>query len=239
MGFYEELSKHYDDVFPFKEMTYKFLEKRFSSNGRVLDIATGTGNYAVALAEGNYDVTAIDLDNEMIDALKVKSTQMDLSIQSTVMNMLDLKDLDSETFDGIFCIGNSLVHLQTIEDIKTACKEIYKKLKIGGSLVVQIVNYDRILERDVKDLPLINRPDKGVKFIRKYDYIDKMIHFKTRLIVENDQTYDNVITLYPLRSEAFVGLLEEIGFKDIELFGGFDEQAFSMDAFPLIVSAKK
>jgi SAM-dependent methyltransferase len=154
--------------------------------------------------------------------------------------MLDLGRLKKDSFDGAFCIGNSLVHLQTAKDIQKSLNEIYALLKIGGQLAIQIVNYDRVLKRDVKDLPLINRPEVQVKFIRKYDLIDGMIHFKTRLIVGDDnKTYDNVITLYPLRSTEFKALLETSGFKNIQFYGGFDGKDFDLDAFPMIVTAQK
>ncbi len=239
MAFYEELSRYYDVVFPYNPTTYKFLSDRFNTNGKVLDIATGTGNYAIEFAKNNYNVTAIDLDSEMIEALKKKSANQTFKLDPKTMNMLDLNALDGDGYDGVFCIGNSLVHLQTIEDITHACEEIYKRLKTGGSMVVQIVNYDRIIEQDVRDLPLINRSDQGVKFIRKYDLVDGMIHFKTRLIIKDVDTYDNEITLYPLRSKVFTDLLKTIGFSEIELFGGFDGKAFDDNSFPLIVSAKK
>lgn len=240
MAFYEELSKYYDHVFPYNQTTYNFLKNRFSDGKKVLDIATGTGNYSIAFAKDAYDVTAIDLDKEMIEALKGKASDSNLSLTPLVMNMLDLSQLEKDSFDGAFCIGNSLVHLQTAEDIQKALNEIYALLKKGGQLAIQIVNYDRILERNVKDLPLIHRPEVKVKFIRKYDLIDGMIHFKTRLIVGDDnETYDNVITLYPLTSIEFKAILETSGFKNIKLYGGFDGKTFDIDAFPMIITAVK
>ena len=239
MAFYEELSRYYDVVFPYNPTTYGFLSDRFEPTGKVLDIATGTGNYAIAFAKDQYDVTAIDLDSEMIEALKSKSSNDTFKLEAKTMNMLDLNALTEDQYDGAFCIGNSLVHLQTIEDITTACEEIYKRLKVGGSFIIQIVNYDRIIEQDIRDLPLINRSEEGVKFIRKYALIDGMIHFKTRLIIKDTDIYDNSITLYPLRSKEFTSLLEKIGFGDIELFGGFDGKAFDEHSFPLVVSAIK
>ena len=56
-----------------------------------------------------------------------------------------------------------------------------------------------------------------------------------RIIVK----YDNVITLYPLRSNEFKRLLETAGFSEIEFFGSFDGKPFDIDAFPMIVTAKK
>lgn len=239
MAFYDELSRYYDDIFPFNSTTYNFLSQRFLPHGKVLDIATGTGNYALALAEEDYAVTAIDLDEKMIQALEDKKSNQTLQLTAKVMNMLDLSLLEQDSYDGAFCIGNSLVHLQTADAIQNALKEIYTLLKSKGQLVLQIVNYDRILRDQVQDLPLISRPELALKFIRKYDLIDHMIHFKTRLIVGPSETYDHVITLYPLCSTELKDLLHKVGFKDIKFYGGFDEQDYEKDSFPLIVTAVK
>ena len=239
MGFYEELSRYYDHVFPFNHQTYNFLKSQFKNQGKLLDIATGTGSYATALAEDQYQVTAIDLDPKMIEAVKGKARANNLDIRLKVLNMLDLKTLKAETFDGVFCIGNSLVHLQNLEDIQKALKEVYGLLNKDGKLVIQIVNYDRVLQEDVKELPLIDRPNIPLKFIRKYDLIDGMIHFKTRLEVNHKETYHNRITLYPLTSQQLVEALSHIGFKKIECYGGFDGRPFDIESFPLIVTAIK
>lgn len=239
MAFYEELSRYYDHVFPFSPMTYNFLSDRFPNKGKILDIATGTGNYAITLAENEHKVTAIDLDKEMIQKLKEKIKGRDLPLTPVVMNMLNLNSLTPNSYDGAFCIGNSLVHLQTLEAIEQSLKEVYNLLLSGGQFIIQVVNYDRILAHDIKELPLINRPDVGVKFLRRYQLLDDIIHFNTRLIVSDGQTYDNSITLYPLTSSNLKELLLSAGFRDIHFYGGFDEQKFNLDAFPLIVTAKK
>lgn len=239
MAFYDELSRYYDDIFPFNQTTYNFLSQRFVAHGKILDIATGTGNYALALAKDGYAVTAIDLDEKMIQALENKKGNQKLQLTANVMNMLNLSLLEQNSYDGAFCIGNSLVHLQTIDAIKKALEEIYALLKSTGQLVLQIVNYDRILRDQVQDLPLINRPELGLKFIRKYDLVDHMIHFKTRLIVGPSETYDNVITLYPLCSNELENLLHKVGFKNIKFYGAFNGHDYDKDAFPLIVTAVK
>lgn len=239
MGFYEELSHYYDVVFPFNPQTYSFLKNEFSAEGNIVDIATGTGNYALAFAKDHFKVTAIDLDTQMIEALKEKSNYTQNHLNPLVMNMLDLNQLDANHFDGAFCIGNSLVHLQTLDDIKKACKEVFNRLNTNGRFLIQIVNYDRILDQNVKELPLIDRKEEGVKFIRKYSLVDGLIHFNTQLVIKNDKTYENTITLFPLRQKELIAILKEVGFKTINCYGGFDKKPFDNKSFPLIVSATK
>lgn len=237
MGFYEELSKYYDIVFPLGVKQMEFINKRINPSGSILDIAAGTGNYSLALAKGGYDVTAVDLDDEMVNSIIEKANIMDIDLKAIKMNMLDMDTLDGK-YDGIICIGNSLVHLKDKEEIHKALKSMKSALKDGGTLILQIVNYDRIIINDVKNLPTIDRPESGVKFIRDYDHVNGVIHFNTTLIV-GDEEYKNSIPLYPLKSEDMMDILKDCGFEEIEFYGGFNEAPYERsNSFPLVVSAK-
>jgi hypothetical protein len=114
---------------------------------------------------------------------------------------------------------------------------MYSLLNQNGVVILQIVNYDRILRYDIKELPPIDRLEYGVRFIRNYKLEGDKILFKTKLIINNNRTYDNCIKLYPLQSQALVNMLKEVGFKDIKLYGGFDEKEYTLDSFPLVVKA--
>lgn len=237
MGFYEELSKYYDIVFPLGEKQMDFILKRVKSGGSILDVAAGTGNYSLALAQEGYTVTAIDLDQEMINNIIEKGDVIDVSLEAFKLNMLDIGQIDKK-FDGIICIGNSLVHLENSDDIKTVVKAFRKLLNDDGVLIIQIVNYDRVIINDVKNLPTIDRPEKGVKFIRDYVHRDGKIDFNTTLIV-GDKEYTNSIPLLPMKSEELKSILNESGFEDVKLYGGFNETPYEMAySFPLVIEAR-
>lgn len=239
MGFYEELSKYYDIVFPLGQMQLKFMLRRIKAKGNVLDLASGTGNYSIALAKEGYKVAAVDLDEDMVKHVETKNKVEGTSVTPHVLDMKSIDEFGESTYDGIVCIGNSLVHLNSGEEIKELLKKMYNLLRNNGAAILQIVNYDRVLKYHVKELPLIDRPESGVKFIRNYDIEDGKVLFKTKLVIRGERTYDNCIKLYPLQSQELVNYLKEAGFKDINLYGGFDEREYTIDSFPLVVEARK
>lgn len=59
-------------LFPLRNAAAKLLKLQLSS--RVIDVATGTGAQAYALAKLGYDVTGIDLSEEMLREAKKKQT---------------------------------------------------------------------------------------------------------------------------------------------------------------------
>lgn len=235
--FYTEISKYYDYIFPIGNAQLQLIKKIVGEAQKdILDVACGSGGYSKALNDSGYRVTAIDLDQEMVQALKEK----DSTIDARVLNMLNIEDLN-KTFDLIFCIGNSVVHLSDNEEVYDFLKSCQTSLNESGHLLIQVVNYDRVLAQDVKQLPTIENDDVPLVFERYYDYLPEQhkINFRTILKV-NENTLENSVLLHPIKSIEFVGLLEELGFQDIQLYGSFNQDKYDpMVSFPLIIVAKK
>ncbi|WP_170834757.1 methyltransferase domain-containing protein [Natronincola peptidivorans] len=246
MGFYQEFSKYYDIVFPMGNAQLEFIRKRTSNpKGKILDIACGTGNYALALAEKGFFVAALDLDTEMIKQLEDKVKAKGLALEALTGDMKTVKNHFKEgSFDTVFCIGNSLVHLTKLEEIQQALDQMYSILKVGGYLILQIINYDRITKYNIDGLPTIENKDAGVKFIRKYKYEEekKIIHFNTELVVAQEnttKTYSNSVPLYPLQSQQLMGMLQTAGFQNIQLYGSFLEEEYREESYATVVAAEK
>lgn len=240
MGFYDEISKYYDDIFKDDKETVDFLAENSGKPPKsLLDIACGTGSYSLELAKIGYDVSAIDLDNKMIEQLKIKAKRMNIQVKAVQGNMLETDEKINGKFDLIFCIGNSLVHLDGEEEIEIFLKKVKYMLKEKGRLIIQIINYDRILDFQVSSLPIIKNRGKHLEFQRIYSY-DKgknKIYFKTVLKAEG-RTVENEIILYPLRADNLVYLLKKAGFTDAVLYGDMRGRTFNKSSsYSLVVSA--
>ncbi len=66
-----------------------------SGSGSVLDVGAGTGRVALALARAGHRVTAVDLDAELLDALRTRATGLDVE---TVRADARLFELDRRDF---------------------------------------------------------------------------------------------------------------------------------------------
>lgn len=242
MKFYKEISKLYDIVFPKDDTTLKYLCKNLNGNSKVLDLACGTGTYSIELAKKGHRVDGIDLEEDMITKAKEKGG---LFADFTAHDMTKIKDIFKEKkYDFIFCIGNSIVHLKSKEKIQILIQDVYDMLIDEGALVIQIVNFDRVIKNDVKSLPTIDRNDKGIKFIRNYNYKEdeNKVEFKTELLVSNDgnvDKYQNSVDLIALKMEELKTMFEKSGFKDIEVFGDFTEEEFTDNSFALVIRGVK
>lgn len=238
MGFYEEFNKYYDSIFPTGKPQLEFISRRINGKN-VLDIACGTGNYSIPLAEGGFNVSAIDLDEGMIEALNLKAKKLGVEVKAIAGDMKNLKgNFENSSFETAFCIGNSLVHLTTKEEILQVLREVFSLLKKSGKLILQIINYDRILKYDVKNLPTIENKEEEISLVRNYEYRDGLIYFNTELIIQKEEKiYQSSVALYPLKSDELIEMLKDVGFKVEELYGSFKEEPHSDQSYGTIIVA--
>lgn len=249
MAFYQEFNRYYDEIFPVKPGKVEFLKDSFAElpdGASLLDIGCGTGGYTIEMRQEGYKPVGIDYELAMLDRAREKTAAEDLSIEYKKLDMRDLALFYSKPyFYGVYSLGNVLVHLSNEQEISSMIKKINKVMHQGGRLVVQIVNYDRVLANEVDSLPTITNQEAGVEFIRHYDLKDDgRIDFRTELIInkgtDDQQCFRNSVDLYPLRSQEFISLLKNSGFAEIESFGDFQGGEFKPgESFPLIIKATK
>ncbi len=113
----------------------KYLEKGMS----ILDVAAGTGAYALYYAALGMQVTALDLTPSYIDILKKKAGDQHLPVNAFVNDARDLSAFEAETFDCVFCMG-PIYHLPNAADRELVMSECLRVLKPGGLLFLAYIN---------------------------------------------------------------------------------------------------
>jgi SAM-dependent methyltransferase len=128
---------------------------------RVLDAACGSGGHALWLARQGYQVAGLDVSAAMIALARQKATEAGLDVAFEVGELVHLPPLPpslrwrgercssplpgegpGERFDAVLCLGNSLPHLLTQNDLVAALRGIAAVLRPGGLFVTQNLNYD-------------------------------------------------------------------------------------------------
>lgn len=245
MGFYERIAPYYDDIFPAGEDQLEFIRRNAGKPPkRLLDIACGSGTYSIRLAQDGYEVWACDIDRKMVDLAERKAAGSKAPVNVLLSDMLHLDQNISIKFDCVFCIGNSIVHLGSIDMVRKAVKQMRDLLNPDGSLILQIINFDRVLENGITSLPTITNPGRKLEFKRNYS-LDKsmgLIHFDTSLTVEeNDRLtkLDNRVDLFPLKAQDLREALDNAGFHTISFYGGFSGEPYVRgESFLLAALAK-
>ena len=240
--FYTSIAKYYQHIFPLNPAQIKFLSTVLPYNGaRVLDIGCATGDLSFALARFGFPTWGIDNDAQMIEQAENAKSEDNIF---PIFEQLDMRFFDQHYpaafFDTIICFGNTLVHLLNDDDIRQFLAAANKTLAHDGTLTIQLLNYNYILNNNIKYLPLIENDQ--VSFERKYAYadIDRLISFNTHLTIKSTgQIIENTLMLNPLRQEKLDTLLQEAGFDRMKYFGSFDGADLQANSLPLIVTCSK
>lgn len=236
--FYESISKYYDYIFPQNTNQLEIINniKEITKNEKILDIGCATGNLSLLLNLKTSQVIGIDLDRELLNQAEKKSKIVNFQ----ELNMLDIsKQYEPESFSRVVSFGNTLVHLNTREEVKEYFNCVYTILKPGGVFVTQIINYDRIINRNVSALDTIK--NENIEFVRDYRiHKDQTkVDFNTTLKLPNGCTINNSITLLALRQNEISEFLKETGFKSIKFYGDLKGNKVTNNSVPLIFSCIK
>ncbi len=252
MEFYDVLSRYYDRVFPMEGEILAFLRRRFAGRSPLLDVACGTGTYALELAaEPGRVVAGVDLDETMIASAREKAASRGLGDRAffAAGDMLDLeaalRSLPGPAaggFAGLSCIGNSLVHLADRSGVGRALTGFAGVLAPGGRLLLQIINFDRVLKKNLRELPTLR--GEGVEFVRRYLPAGDRDHvvFETDLVVSGgrEEKYTRGVKLLILRGEDLADAAEKAGFRNPVLYGSFGGAAWAPDeSFVTILEAER
>jgi glycine/sarcosine N-methyltransferase len=235
MSFYQDLTNYYDRIFPLNSVALSFISQYVHEGDSVLDMGAGTGNMAIALAEKGLQVTASEPEETMAASIQTKSAEKGLSLSVETRSMEQIGEFEG-SFKAIICIGNTLPHLPNEDAVMNFLRQCSMKLKQDGVLIIQQVNFDKVLANENFAFPIIEKED--FIFTRHYQKEGDHILFTSKLTV-NGKTTENTIPLYPLQSHQLTALLTEAGFQSVEQFGNFKGERYSIDSPALIVTAKQ
>ena len=118
------------------------LEKHLPENGKlkILDVGTGTGFFAVLLAQAGHRVEGVDLTPAMLEEARALAAQRGLDI---TFREMDAQTLDYE--DGCFDAVISRNLTWTLPDPERAYGQWFRVLKPGGVLLNFDANWYRYL----------------------------------------------------------------------------------------------
>lgn len=230
--FYTRFAEVYDLIFPLGEIKQKMLSEFAQDKRSILDIGCGTGEAIKYLDQLNIETKGIDADQQMVFVAQSKNLDV---------IHLDMRQLNAipQTFDGLLCLGNVLVHLDDIDEINDFLNDCHQLLNQNGQLLIQIINYHKILNQRITDLPTLISHNKRVSLKRHY-HLDNKIKFTSTLKIGRKE-FTSSLDLYPLLPSELMQVAEKNNFEIINTYGAFDFRAYDnneSDSFILLLQKK-
>jgi len=221
-----------------------FLERQLagvaSQDGevRVLDAACGTGMHAISLAQRGHQCAGADLSPRMIDRARENAIAAGVDVDFAAVGFGDLAQAfesgsTKPVFDAVLCLGNSLPHLLTLEELSAALHDFAACLRHDGLLLIQNRNFDAVMsDRQRWMEPQSHREDEREwLFLRFYDFLPNgLIDFNiVTLTRDGNNPWSQTITttrLRPLLRDEMVSALTAAGFAEVEIYGGLNGSDF-------------
>jgi glycine/sarcosine N-methyltransferase len=247
---YDSFSAEYDVMVSWPGRLQRespFLESELRQVGarRVLDVGSGTGWHAIHLAGLGYDTVGVDPSAEMV-ARAEANAQNRPNLSFIQAGFGGLAAALEGTFDAVLCLGNTLPHALGQAGLLRALVDMAAVLRPGGALIVQQLNYDRILSRGQRFLGLSSGEHQGTEYVffRFYDYAPGVLTFNVVIQHRDDQgRWQHRVEstqLQPILSTQLVASLAETGFAPPRLLGSYEGELFRpLDSNDLLVVTRR
>ena len=142
MDAYHELAKSYDrltndvDYEATVEFYMQILEKEGVKPRTVVDLACGTGSVTEILARKGYQVTGVDMSEEMLTEAMAKVMDMENPPRFVCQKLQELHL--PRGVDLAVCALDSLDYITDPENCREAIRRVYKALNPGGIFIFDV-----------------------------------------------------------------------------------------------------
>jgi glycine/sarcosine N-methyltransferase len=240
MSAFEDLAYIYDQTIDWEQRLVReipFLTTLIQDkpNARILDLACGSGRHAVALASQGYEVTGLDLSPQMIEAAKHHVKEKGVSVQFSVTDMRQVRELLEGQFDLIICLGNSLALLPTLSDVQQTLTNVHQLLTEGGSFVSQILNFEEIRQTEFRFFPLKSgRTKNGEEVVFARFFETQKTEGSRRLVflgvIQTQSSWQPKLSSHQvlqLDKPILESALKDAGFNQMVFYQDYNEQPFN------------
>jgi SAM-dependent methyltransferase len=143
-----------------------------STTGIAVDLGCGHGVQSVPLAQMGFTVISIDNCQELINQLKANAA--DLPITPVNDDLLNLTAHVPQAADVIVCMGDTLTHLQSFEEVNRLLVSCANLLIGGGSLILAFRDYvSNVLHGDDRLFKV--RTDQNRTHLCRLSYLDEIV----------------------------------------------------------------
>jgi len=244
LEFYESFVDKYDTLVSFKNRVereanfYDFIFKKYNVK-TVLDCACGTGHHVMMLKQLGYNVTGSDLSPMMINKAQKNLKMRKLDALLKISDIRDLHKNFVEKFDAVICVGNSLPHLLSDEDIVSALSEMNAILNDNGMLILEQRNYDKLEKIKKRFFPISFKEEEVFFYV--LDFFPTNIIFNIININTSNKTFHTYTTTYNiLKMDKLKELLNSTGFKIVASYEDYNFNDFNIETSdrPIILCKK-
>jgi len=189
--------------------------------GKVCECACGTGSLTIPLAQKGFQMTGVDLSEEMLFEASQKARRAGAMIPFVRQDMRALRL--HRQMDAVLCTCDGLNYLPVPEDVLAFFAAAWQAIRPGGALLFDVstpYKLERILGSN-----FVGDETADIAYLWKNDYHPENSSVDMQLSIfvrEKDETYQRISeeqTQYAYSLETLEMLLRKAGFADLRVFG--------------------
>lgn len=237
---YKEFSQIYDLLM--NDIDYdkwiSFIVRRIHGSNKILEAACGTGSITSLLAEQNLKVTAFDLSEDMlIKAYEKLGRNPNVKLLNQDMTNFKI----DEKFDSSICCCDGVNYLNC-EQVLSFFEKVYDHLNENSCFIFDISTTHKY-ETMFNDTYVYDDGDVFYVWENEVDEHEKLVNVEINFFVkDNDGKYDRITeiqTQYMHSAEEIILMLENVGFKNIEVFDDYNETEYNDNSLRAVFCAYK
>jgi ubiquinone/menaquinone biosynthesis C-methylase UbiE len=239
--------QHYDNQVRSRRMEYYhkfFIDQAKKYGAPVLELACGTGEVTIPIAEEGLSVVGLDFSSKMLEQAKMKSQKSGTNIEWILGDMTNFEL--NKKFSTIIMPDAAFNWIVSNESVEKCLNCIGRHLKRAGRFIFDAFNPDlAILQRERDDLyPLDEYPNPyGEGLIKvlggnKYEKSTQISYFDSYYKIGTEEIV-KTLKLRMFFPQELDSLLYYNGFKIEEKYGDFNKEHFNSDSNRQIIICQR
>ncbi len=138
MNEYKKFAYYYDEVMSGMNYTkwFNFIQPYLNPDSSILDLACGSGTFAIMLKLKGFHVEGLDLSHSILEIASEKAKINHLDIPFYEMDMIHFQL--PKKYDVITCFFDSINFIEKKDDIDALIANVYQHLKPKGYFIFDI-----------------------------------------------------------------------------------------------------
>lgn len=217
----------------------------------ILELGCGSGRIMIPIAQAGFNVTGLDSSRPMLDRAETAIAHAGLGHRVTLYegDMREADKVPGGPFGLVIFSLNSLMHLTTVDDQRSALEAARRALDPRGQLIIDTLNPSTEQVRHLLDGP----HHEGSWNLQDGSVVDKWSHRRqsgTAQLIETILWYDctapdgtltrtrSTFDLRYVHASELALMLELCGFTEPMFYGSYDLDPYDNDSDRLFVTAE-
>lgn len=206
------------------------------TGAKILDAGCGPGRISVELALLGADVTGVDIIQSELDA--AAETAEDEGVKLNLINA-DLRTFRSEEkFDCAVNLYTSFGYCDTEDEDTEILKRIYECVKDGGTFMLETVSRETAIINFTKGEEFDR---SGIKVITDFGVVGAWEGLRSnwRLVLPDGKHIKHEFVQRLYSAPELKKRLLSMGYKSVEIYGGYGKQPYDHTAATMLLVCKK